>query len=39
MRILEIIQGLVWFEFFVTWHIDLLGLFNVKAIHVEETMC
>ena len=24
------------FDFFVYWHINLCGLFNSKAIHIEE---
>ena len=26
----------VWSGFFVKWHINLRGLFNAKAIHIEE---
>ena len=28
--------GLVWFGFFVLWHINLHGLFNTNAILVEQ---
>ena len=26
----------VWYGFFVKWHINLCGLFNTKAVFVEE---
>ena len=30
------VYGLVWFGFFVKWHINLCSLFNAKAILKEE---
>ena len=30
--------GLVWFGFFVYWHINLCWLFNAKAILLEEQL-
>ena len=30
------INGLVWFGFFVSWHINLCRLFNAKSILLEQ---